>query len=182
MKVITGSARGTKLVTAEGLDVRPTADRVKQAIFNIIQFEIEGRRVLDLFAGSGQLGIETLSRGAAEAVFVDVSPKSVELVKANLEHTRLAEKAIVVNSDYSAYLQRCKQRFNVAMVDPPYGKGLAAAALLLLSRIVEPTGVIVCETARTDEMPESAGCFCLYRSYSYGKTAVSVYRSRKDSE
>lgn len=180
MKVITGSARGTKLVTAEGMDVRPTADKVKQAIFNVIQFEVEGRRILDLFAGSGQLGIEALSRGAESAVFVDSSRQSVDIIKKNLEHTGLADKAAVVNSDSAAYLRREAERFDVVLVDPPYGKGLAAAALPLLARVVESAGVIVCETARSDEMPPSAGCFSLLRTYGYGKTAVHVYRCPVD--
>lgn len=179
MKVITGTARGAKLITAEGLEVRPTTDMVKQAIFNIIQFEIEGRRVLDLFAGSGQLGIEALSRGAAHAVFVDVSRQSVEIIKTNLEHTRLADKAEVVTSDFAAYLQRCGERFDIAVLDPPYGKGLASAALPLLARVMQNTGVIVCETAKTDQMPDSAGGFSLQRTYAYGKIAVSVYRRPK---
>ena len=90
MRVISGTARGMRLTTLEGLDVRPTTDKVKESLFNIIQFDIEGRRVLDLFAGSGQLGIEALSRGAEHATFVDRSPKSVSVVRKNLEHTKLA--------------------------------------------------------------------------------------------
>ena len=96
MRVITGSARGRNLITLEGEDVRPTTDRVKEALFSIIQFEIEGRKILDLFSGSGQLGIEALSRGAEKAVFVDSSKKSLEVTKKNLENTKLIEKAITM--------------------------------------------------------------------------------------
>ena len=105
MRVITGTARGRKLITLEGDDVRPTTDKVKEALFSIIQFEIEGRRILDLFAGSGQLGIEALSRGAKNAVFVDSSKKSVEVVRQNLEATGFSKSAVVLNTDSLAFLR-----------------------------------------------------------------------------
>ena len=114
MRVITGTARGRVLRTLEGEDVRPTTDRVKEAVFSIIQFEIEGRRVLDLFAGSGQLGIEALSRGAASATFVDMSKDSLSTVKYNLEHTKLGDNAKVVQTDaLSFYADFHKSRDNL---------------------------------------------------------------------
>ena len=104
MRVITGIAKGRRLITLEGEDIRPTADKVKGAIFNSIQFDIEGRCVLDLFAGSGQLGIEALSRGADKAVFIDLSRKAVQVVTENLEHCNLKDKATVFNGDSLSYL------------------------------------------------------------------------------
>ena len=129
MRVITGSARGRKLITLEGDDVRPTTDIVKEALFSIIQFEIEGRKVLDLFGGSGQLAIEALSRGADSAVIVDLSKKSVEVIKQNLEHTGFSKKAVVVQSDALSFLSRRTEKYDIAFIDPPYLTGLLQEAL-----------------------------------------------------
>ena len=125
MRVITGTARGRVLRTLEGEDVRPTTDRVKEAVFSIIQFEIEGRRVLDLFAGSGQLGIEALSRGAASATFVDMSKDSLSTVKYNLEHTKLGDNAKVVQTDALSFLKLTKDKFDIVFLDPPYARLLS---------------------------------------------------------
>ena len=121
MRVITGTAKGRKLKTLEGENVRPTIERVKEAVFSIIQFEIEGRRVLDLFAGSGQLGIEALSRSAASAVFIDADKAAVAVVKENLEVSKLADKATVMQTDALAFLQTSNLTFDIAFLDPPYG-------------------------------------------------------------
>lgn len=175
MRVITGSARGAKLAAAEGLELRPTADRVKEALFSSIQFAIEGRRVLDLFAGSGQLGIEVLSRGAKEAVFVDSGASAVAVIKKNLEHTKLAEKATVINEDYEACLRRNKKVFDIVFIDPPYGKGLAARSLGLVVPFLSQGGIVICETAQKDPMPSQSGSYKLIRSKEYGKTALHYY-------
>ena len=116
MRVITGSCRGKRLVTPEGLDTRPTTDKVKEGIFNAIQFDIEGRRVLDLFAGSGQMGIEALSRGAKSAVFVDNFGRSLECIRKNLENTKLTDLAQVVNADFELYLTRTADVFDIVFL------------------------------------------------------------------
>ena len=124
MRVITGIARGKRLVTVAGNDiVRPTGDKVKEALFSSIQFDIEGRRILDLFAGSGQLGIEALSRGAQSATFVDINDASLKVVKQNLDSTGLSDKAQVVKSDYATFALRSTQKFDIAFLDPPYQAG-----------------------------------------------------------
>lgn len=133
MRVITGTSRGRVLRTLEGEDVRPTTDRVKEAVFSIIQFEIEGRRVLDLFAGSGQLGIEALSRGAASATFVDMSKDSLSAVKYNLEHTKLGDNAKVVQTDALSFLKLTKDKFDIVFLDPPYASSLVVDSMKLLS-------------------------------------------------
>lgn len=176
MRVITGSARGRRLKTLEGRDVRPTADRVKEAIFSIIQFEIEGSRVLDMFAGSGQLGIEALSRGAAEAVFVDADPRAVALVRENLEHTGLSDRAQVFQADSLMFVRNRHERFDIALLDPPYGRGILQQALEAAAPCVSENGTIVCELPEKEEMPEHVGEFSLYRRYRYGKTELAVYR------
>lgn len=176
MRVITGSARGRVLKTLEGEDVRPTTDRVKEAIFSIIQFEIEGREVLDLFAGSGQLGIEALSRGAAYATFTDLSKDAVSVIKSNLLTTGLHKNSSVFQSDALTFLRNSRKKFDIIFMDPPYSKGLLQKALPLAAEVVNDGGVIVCEHPYGEEMPETAGKFSLYRSYKYSKLALSVYR------
>ena len=146
MRVITGTARGRVLRTLEGEDVRPTTDRVKEAVFSIIQFEIEGRRVLDLFAGSGQLGIEALSRGAASATFVDMSKDSLSAVKYNLEHTKLGDNAKVVQTDALSFLKLTKDKFDIVFLDPPYASSLVVDSMKLLSDVVAAGGCAICET------------------------------------
>lgn len=176
MRVITGTARGRKLKTLEGDSVRPTTDKVKESVFNIIQFELEGRRVLDLFAGSGQLGIEALSRGAAFAVFVDSSRNSLNTVKENIAATGFGSVSKTELGDSLSYLDRALEKFDIAFLDPPYGTGLLQSALERVAPHMNPGAIIVCESPSTELLPETVGDFTSKR-YKYGKTAVTVYRN-----
>lgn len=178
MRIITGAARGKKLQQLEGERVRPTPDRVKEALFNIIQFDLEGRRVLDLFAGSGQLGLEALSRGAQEAVFVDSSRDSIAVVEKNIAATGLGDKAKVMNLDFASFLSRRPQAFDIAFLDPPYRTGLLQQALPMVVAAMNPGGTIVCEHPSDEELPETAGDFAKGRSYRYGKILLTVYRHK----
>ncbi len=181
MRVITGSARGMKLETLEGSDVRPTTEKVKEAIFSAIQFDIEGRRVLDLFAGSGQLGIEALSRGAEKAVFTDINPLAVEIIKRNVKKAGFEKQAVVSKSDYSQLLQFTKETFDIAFIDPPYAKGVLADAVLKVAPIMSDYGIIVCEHAQDVSVPETAGEFEIYRQYKYGKLVnVTIYKKKTE--
>lgn len=177
MRVITGSARGAKLRTLEGLSTRPTSDRVKEAIFNIIQFDIEGRRVLDLFGGSGQLAIEALSRGAAYAVLVDQNPQAVSVIKENLKKTKLDQKASVFQSDYLRFLSTTRDRFDIIFLDPPYAENFIENALRKISEIdiLTEGGIIVCERSRERSLPATVGDLICSKDYCYGKTAVNLY-------
>lgn len=177
MRVITGSARGRTLITLDGGDVvRPTTDRVKEAMFSILQFELEGRRVLDLFAGSGQLGIEALSRGAEKCTFIDSDMKAVEVIQKNLEHTRLKEKSIVLKADSLSYIRTTSDIYDIVIIDPPYGTGQLQKALALLDGRVAAGGVVVCEMPYGEELPEASGGLTLFKRYKYGKTELAVYR------
>ena len=176
MRVITGKARGRRLETLAGAEVRPTTDKVKESVFSVIQFQIPGRMFLDLFAGSGQMGVEALSRGAKGACFIDSRREAVNIIRKNLSATGLEENAEVRSTDAFAYLQGTPEKFDVAFVDPPYLKGLAKEALELLPRVMNKGGVIVCETALEEELPEKSGEFVLDRTYRYGKIKVSTYR------
>ena len=177
MRVITGSARGKRLVTVPGNDiVRPTSEKVKEALFSSIQFDIEGRRVLDLFAGSGQLGIEALSRGAESAVFVDRSDDSLGAVRKNLENTGLTDKAEVYKSDYATFALRYSKQFDIAFLDPPYKAGLLEDAVQKIIPLMSDYGKIFCEHPCELKMSESIHNFFVCKVYRYGKTAVTVYK------
>lgn len=176
MRVITGSARGMTLRTLEGDNVRPTTDKVKEAVFSIIQFEIEGRRILDLFAGSGQLGIEALSRGAESAVFVDADKNAVRIVKENLAKTKLDYKATVAQTDSLAFLSMTDRIFDIAFLDPPFSTGLLEKALAKVEPHIAQGGLVICEHPFADELPDTEGGLEKQKDYKYSKTAVTVYR------
>lgn len=176
MRIITGTHRGKKLITLEGEQVRPTTDRVKESLFNILQFQLEGRRFLDLFAGSGQIGLEALSRGAACCVFVDAAKESVRVVEKNIQSTGLGDQAKVVNLDFAAYLRTCRERFDIAFLDPPYRTGLLERALPLVAEHIAPGGVILCEHPKDEALPEEAGLFRKRKCYRYGKIMLTAYR------
>ena len=175
MRVITGSARGRKLETLEGLDVRPTGEKVKEAIFSSIQFEIEGANILDLFAGSGQLGIEALSRGANKCWFCDSSASSVAIVKRNLDATGLKDQAVVSLSDYKTFLSIVNAEFDIVFLDPPYALDVIEDILTLLENKVSDIVKIIYEHGGEKEVPEKFGKFKLLKNYKYSKTTVSVY-------
>ena len=180
MRVITGKARGVQLKTPEGMDTRPTTDRVKEALFSIINFDIPGASVLDLFGGTGQLGIEALSRGAKSAVFVDAREESCRLIRENLKRTRLEQDAKVVRSDYLAYLGRTKEQFDIILLDPPYAEVFLENALKRITEIdiLHSGGIIVAERPLGKELPWEFDGFERSRDYKYGKILLTVYRKQ----
>lgn len=178
MRVITGKARGVNLKTPEGQQTRPTTDRVKEAIFSIIHFDIPGARVLDLFGGTGQLGIEALSRGAKSAVFVDSGDKACVLIKENLRRTKLEADGKVIRADYLEYLKRCRERFDIVLLDPPYAEVFLENALKKLAEIdiLETGGIIVAERPVGKELPWDFPGFTRSKDYKYGQTLITLYR------
>lgn len=176
MRVITGIARGCRLTTPEGLDTRPTGEKVKEGVFSSIQFEIEGARVLDLFAGSGQMGIEALSRGAAHAVFVDNSIKAVKCVNDNLRSTKLTRLGEVISRDSYDYIRLTAQKFDIIILDPPYRYGHIHKLLPLAAAKLRDGGTIICEYEKEAEVPEAPEGMILKKTYSYGKICVSVFK------
>ncbi len=177
MRVITGSARGRVLETLKGGDiVRPTTDKVKEAVFSSIQFELEGRSFLDVFAGSGQMGVEALSRGAASATFLDSSRKAIAVIERNLKVTNLQPSARVICADSIAFLRNCREQFDIAFLDPPYMSGLLQEALPNVAQIMKKTGVIICESALNDKLLQKYYKFTLDRERTYGKIRISTYR------
>ena len=164
MRVITGSARGRRLETLPGEDVtRPTTESVKEALFSMIQFDIEGRRVLDLFAGSGQLGIEALSRGARSCTFVENNRAAKQVVERNLAHCRLE-----------------RHGYDLVLLDPPYGKGILQRVLPALVPRLSDDAMVVCESGRDEELPAQVGSFVLDRERRHGKTKIALYLRGKD--
>ena len=178
MRVITGEARGRKLLTLEGEDVRPTTAKVKEAVFSAIQFEIEGRVFLDLFAGSGQMGIEALSRGAKSAVFVDSSRKAVDIIRKNLNTSGLYDRAKVLHTDSLAYIDMMTEPVDLVYLDPPYGTGALQKAMEKINEKVKKTGVIIAENSEKEDILDNYGEFVLDRQKHYGKIKVSMYRHR----
>ena len=206
MRVITGSARGTKLVTAEGENTRPTSDKVKEAVFSMIQFDIEGRVVLDLFAGSGQMALEALSRGAERAVLVDSSREAAACIEENARKTRLAGRCRIVGNTYTSYLRSAvgREKFDLIFLDPPYGSGMLAKALRTIAEedFAAPGATLICETdcdippratrARKDEDlaaeailrdvfggdAELAAKYTVLKSPLYGRTRITLLTPR----
>ncbi|MBR3988342.1 MAG: 16S rRNA (guanine(966)-N(2))-methyltransferase RsmD [Clostridia bacterium] len=179
MRVITGVARGRKLVALEGKDVRPTTDKVKESVFSIIQFQVQGRVFLDLFAGSGQMGIEAISRGAKKAYLVDQSLKSIRVIEQNVKATGFEGSCAVVRQEAQAFLMSARENFDIAYLDPPFEKGIINEVLPLVSAKMNKGGVILCECADSEVLPEDSGDFVLDRTYRYGKIKVSLYRHRE---
>lgn len=179
MRVITGISRGRRLKTPEGMDIRPTTDNVKESIFNIIQFDIEGRRVLDLFAGTGQLGIECLSRGAASAVFIDQSRDAVAIIRENLKTCGLG--GTVLQQESLSFLRSCG-KFDLIFVDPPYDSDMYNTVLETINQvdILSDGGIIICESRREKILPELRAPYGKRREYNYGKVKLCIYTKEID--
>lgn len=178
MRVITGSAKGRRLKELEGMETRPTTDRVKEAIFSSIQFEIEGRRVLDLFGGTGQMGIECLSRGAAHCTFVDIRKDAAALIRENLAMTKLDDKATVYQGDYLSFLNSSKESYDLIFLDPPYGTELLGKAMDVITRIdnVSKNGIIICENGLEYPFPQTLAPYEMEKESRYGKIKVALFR------
>ena len=178
MRVISGSARGRRLKELQGMDPRPTTDKVKESLFNIIQFEIEGRRVLDLFGGTGQLGIEALSRGADHCTFVDMRKEAAALIRENLRLTGLSERSRVVQGDALSFLSSCGEKFDVILLDPPYHTELLEKSVERITEfdILREHGIMICESAAERELPALPPPYERGREYRYGKIRLTVCR------
>lgn len=176
MRIITGIARGAKLKTLPGEHTRPTTEKVKEAVFSAIQFELHDRVMLDLFGGSGQMALEALSRGAAKAVILDNDRDAVGIIKENAAKAKLMDKCVILNADWKDYIKHAKDRFSLLYLDPPYKEGFLDEVLALIySRgILAENAIVICESdaAGIPVPPENANC----RVYRYGKTYVSIFR------
>ena len=178
MRVITGSARGRKLQTLPGTDVvRPTSDKVKESMFSIIQFELSNAVVLDAFAGSGQLGIEAISRGAQKAYFLDRSKDASRVIQENLQSVGFTEQATCLTTDALSFLRSTHEKFDIVFLDPPYHAGLLEETLELVSGALNDSAWVLCETDQRQMLPEEMHFLKKYREYTYSKTKLTVYRN-----
>ena len=164
------------------MDTRPSSDMTKQAVFNIIQNYVEGAVFLDLFAGSGQMGIEALSRGAKTAVFIDIAPKAVEVNKSNHKHCGMMEQARVAQMDAQSFLQGTNQKFDIVFLDPPYQQQIINRLFDKVVACMAPGGIIICETERNEQLPEGTGDYTEVKTYLYGRAKVTVYRPSNEQE
>ena len=178
MRVITGKARGVVLKTPEGMKTRPTSDRVKEALFSIIQFDIPNAKVLDLFAGTGQLGIEALSRDAKYAVFIDELDQACKLISDNLKKTKLENYARVIRSDYVIFLKNCKEKFDIIFLDPPYAEKFLENALNFITEIdiLQSGGIIVTERPAGKELLCDFPGYSRSKDYKYSNTVLTIFR------
>ena len=183
MRIITGRARGIKLNTLEGENTRPTSERAKEAVFSMIQFDIEGREVLDLFAGSGQMGLEAVSRGAASATFIDKSKDAAKIINQNIEKTKLSEFCRLFNSDVNDFIRvtRGKKQYDVVFIDPPYALRAVVPTLkaLLDGNMLKPTSIIVCESEEADIFENDATLaekFEIIKNAKYGMAHITIVK------
>ena len=184
MRVISGSARGKALEAVPGMDTRPTTDRVKESVFNILQFRVIGAAMLDLFAGTGQMGIEALSRGASRAVFVDQAPKAVAVIRRNIAAARVQPRAEIIQSTYQQALERLRgQQFDIIFLDPPYGGAVLNSALkaVELFDILSMDGIIICESSAEDEIvcPDR---LAVRKVYQYGTIRLTAMERKEEKD
>ena len=182
MRIITGTAKGTRLETLDGETTRPTSERTKEAIFSTIPFDIEGRSVLDLFAGSGQLALEALSRGASKALLCDANPDAFEILRRNAQKTKLYERCRILKSDYKDVLRGCagREKFDLIFLDPPYKSDMLQDALKRIDYhdLLNVSGLIICE----NETPEPI-CFDGYsilKYNKYGRACITILTKERE--
>lgn len=183
MRVIAGEARGRRLEALPGTDItRPTLSQVKEAMFSIVQFELPGARVLDLYAGSGQLGIEALSRGAARCVFLDESREAVGVVMRNCKACGVFDRSRVNLGEAARFLSACRERFDLVLLDPPFRTGALERVLPLVEPLVAPGGAVLCESEAGLVLPAQVGGMTLQKQYKYGRVLLWKYRKpRQDA-
>jgi 16S rRNA (guanine966-N2)-methyltransferase len=187
LRVIAGEYKGRRLDPVEGTDIRPTSDKVKEALFSILGGAVIDSTFLDLFGGTGGIGIEALSRGARHVVFIDSNNRSIKVLRGNLKRLDIKEHVEVYNADYSTAIRKLYKygkRFDIIYIDPPYGIGLAESALKEIDQnpILSQAGLIVVEHDSKEDMPQKVGKLYLYRNKKYGNTVLSFYSTNEQSQ
>lgn len=179
MRVITGKAKGCLLKCRPGYEVRPTTDKIKESVFSIIQFRLEGRNFLDLFSGSGQMGIEALSRGAKSATFVERDRQAISIIEENLKHTKLQQYAKVENIYVEKFVFNCNEQYDIIYMDPPYHNDETGSIInFCLRKLIKKTGILLCEHACDEVFDDKIDDFIKVKVYKYGKIGVSVYEKQ----
>lgn len=188
MRIITGKARGAKLFALDGEATRPTSERAKEAVFSMLHFDLEGREVLDLFAGSGQMGLEAVSRGANHVVMIDNSKSAIDIINRNVQKCRFEEQCTVLKRDYNEYLKSRsnREKFDIIILDPPYAQKLIPSSLegLLNGNYLKPTTIIVCESASEDDVfgnrPYLSEKFDVIKSAKYGVAHFALLMLKRE--
>ena len=182
MRIVAGEFKGRKLTVPRDDSVRPTAEKVREAVFSMLQNEIPDAVVLDLFAGTGSLGLEALSRGARRAYFADRDRQSIQLVKSNVKTCGAEERSVIICADYVSAIDRIHDRVHIVFLDPPYKAGLMEDCLtrLALSETVPEGGLIVAEHGREQILPDDLSCLHRIRDRKYGKVRVSIYEKQEE--
>ena len=187
MRIITGRAKGVRLDTLEGVATRPTSERVKEALFSMLQFDIQDRSVLDLFSGSGQLALEALSRGASSAVMIDRSRDAVKIIKQNVAKTKLSDMCEIYNCEFKEYITKNKGRkFDIVFIDPPYAAGLygECLSLLLSCDMLKASSLIVCESESEDLLADNAELrdhFDVFKQARYGRACIAIFKKKENA-
>lgn len=176
MRIISGNFKGRKLKTLEGMNTRPTADRIKESLFNILGSKVYDSKVLDLFAGSGALGLEALSRGACFCVFIDSSKDAISIVKDNINLCKQENNSKIINKDYLVALKSLEDKFDIIFVDPPYSKGIEISVLENINTMLSEDGIIIIETDKADIPPDNINGLIKYDARKYGRTLISFYK------
>jgi len=177
MRIIAGRAGGLKMKSLKGRDVRPTLDRVKESMFNIIAFYLPGTEVLDLFAGFGSLGIEALSRGANRADFVEINKSHLKIIEDNLKKAKLYKQSELYQQDVYLYLKTCSQKYDLIFMDPPYEKEMTAKAVELIVEhdLLKKEGLIISEKSASEKAAEFDG-LSIIKNKRYGNSLLTIYK------
>lgn len=177
MRIIAGKAGGLKLKSLKGRDVRPTLDRVKESMFNIIAFYLADTEILDLFSGFGSLGIEALSRGAKKADFVEINKRHLKIIDENLKKSKLFNSAELYNQDVYSYLKNCRQKYDIIFMDPPYQKDMTAEAIKLIvkNKLLKEDGLIISEKSAKEKIAEFEG-LSIIKNKTYGNSLLTIYK------
>lgn len=177
MRIIAGMCRGRKLLEFDGMDIRPTTDRVRESLFNLISDYVQGAKVLDLFGGSGALSLESISRGALKSVICDIDKKAIELITRNSENLKIGDKIEIFNKSCDVLLSENKDSYDIIFLDPPYNKGFIAPIIdkIIKTNALADDGIIVLESDSTDDHSEFSGLSIL-KQRKYGRTYITVYK------
>ncbi|NCU32668.1 MAG: 16S rRNA (guanine(966)-N(2))-methyltransferase RsmD, partial [Candidatus Moranbacteria bacterium] len=185
MRIITGKLRGRKLKSPKNFDIRPTSDRVKEAVFSILDpFMSENAVLVDLFCGTGNLGLEAISRGAKTVYFSDSSRESIALAKENIITCGVSDQAVILAGDFKQNINRIGEKVDIVLLDPPYSSGFLLQSLQAIDEfnILKDDGIVLCEHSSKENLPENIGSLHFFKTRRYGSMSVTLYQKMKEEK